>query len=655
MRPLIAVAALALASCAADPPSSDVLDPLDTPDTPAPPDTPSPDVPDSPDAAEPPGRCSAPPEAPFATTGPLTPPMQPKRGIDAWERPAYEALRDAVLEDPGVHFVAIWDAEAERFVVESGPENARKLVAFRREGASFEVLEGAVADIFPNTDPRIAGTLAELMEAVDAAGTLPVAAQSWPLPLERLAALFDAPAAPDVIGSLQPWAWPSPGTHGAMSALQSRSTLVISGKGARAGIVLDEAAILPDVVPTVLAALGAPTTGGMGPDGARDDGLFVLRQDGRALWEGLAEDPCDRASHAIVFDFDGLQATELLHQALDDDAEVDLPAFRALVAGGVAWRYGAVANFPSVSAPGHMTLGTGLWAGHHGFVANAFWDRASGAAINPFALLSALDEVLEDPQAGWDLYNAAVAPGTETLAQAVHRALGPEERVVVLNEIAIGGADWTTVDYLTGVPLPGKADVSKYALADSLAVTQALQVLAHPDFGVPTVMQISMLATDGAGEQSGPHSDALRQALVAVDAHVGTILDAYAERGALEDTFVVLASDHGMETQDPARASQWALRLQESGVKVDQPFAGLIYLRTLRVEGVRDGAQVTITVTEHQRDLPLAGVTVTCDGCTGEPVAVTDPDGQAVFTADGPAQYTAEHPDFNTQIVETAD
>jgi len=650
------------AACGEDPPTPPVEagvpdvapDVAPEPDVPATPDT----VDAGPDVPEPTGLgCSAPPEVPLAATGPLPAPVQPKRGIDHWERSDYETLRDAALSDPGVHFVATWDVERERFVVESGPVDARQTVEFTRVakpdgGLEYTVLAGELSAIFPETTAALYGDWTSLMAAY-ANGVLPADKQSYPLPMERIAVLFDAPAAPDVVGSVYPWAYPAPGTHGGLSLLQSRSTLILSGAGVRQGVVLDGTPVLPSMVPTVMAALGAPTTGGVGPDGTYDDGLYMLRQDGPVLWEALDPDPCRRAKRALILDFDGLMASEINHQALDDDPEVDLPTFRALAQGGVVYQHGAVANFPSVSAPGHMTNGTGLWSGHHGFVANAFYDRDGGAVVNPFSLITDLADILEDPQQAYDLYETAVADGTETLAQAVHRAFGDDHFVVVINEIAVGGADYTTIDYLMGAVFDPFADIPKYQLADKLAVTQVTQVLADPDVPVPTVVQVSLFATDAAGEETGPHTEVTRGVLVEIDAQVAQILAAYEERGALEDTVVVLVSDHGMEKQDPDQASGFAQKIAASGVKLIQPMGGMLYLKNMRIAAVLEASTLTVTVWDHLTDAPVSGATVLCEGCDEDGLH-TDDSGivELQVTPDAPAVgLTVLHDGFNPQTL----
>ena len=635
------------------------------------------------DAGGPLPRCSAPPEVPPSPVGPLAPPMSPHRGIDDFEREGYEQLREVVLADSGVFFIATYDAEAEAFVVESGPETERKRLVFKRiveqaGGVSYETVEGEVSAIFPSTDPRRYSSQQEVQDAFEnpngvdisdqgytpddpRVGFLPHEGQAYPFPLLRIASFFDAPDSPDAVVTLKPWATWSPGTHGGMSMLQSQSALFLSGAGAREGLVLDEVALLPDVVPTALAALGAGTTGGMGPDGRYEDGLYLLRQDGRVLWEALAEDPCDRARHVVIVLFDGAQAFELNHQLLDADPEVDLPVMRALARNGAVYRHGAVTNFPSLSAPGHMTAGTGLWSGHHGFVANAFFGREDQENVKPFSLVSDVRDTMANPEKAIAIYERGVAPGVETLAQAAHRALGefdPETKegafVAVFNEIAIGGADFTTIDFLNvSEAMPdGSNSLSKYRIADDIGIAQVEALLGNEENPVPTVLQLSFLSTDAAGEMAGPSSDLLRGVLVQIDSRVGRILAAYERRSALDDTLFFIVADHGMELQDPSREAGPLSSVNKAGVKVKQPFPGVFYLRTLEMEasaGPGEGA-LTVYVRNHDNDTALYGVEVSCaEGCT-EDSAHTGETGAAVFQLDGaPAEVSlsAKHPSFN--------
>ncbi len=616
------------------------------------------------------------PPDPAAPVAPLPPPASAARGVDALERAAFERLRDAALAAPEIHFVATYDHATDRFEVRGGPPGARADFAFRRVdgagGSTLEVVSGDPASVFPSARPDIHGDLADVLAALEPGsapdlsalgylpgdarvGYLPYADQSWPLAVERIATLFDAPDAPDALVGVMPWAGPGGGTHGGMGLLQSRATFVLGGAGARRGLVLDAPARLTDVAPTVLAALGAPTTAGVGPDGAYDDGLYLTRQDGWPRWDALDPDPCARVDHVVVILFDGLLATELNHQLLDDDADADVPAMRALARGGVVFRHGAVVGFPSLSAPGHMTAGTGLWPGHHGILGNAFYGRPERAPFSPTALLDDPVAALQDPDLVLGLYARAVTPETETLAAAAHRALGRPDAdgrggayVAVVNDLPLGDADFTTLDFFAGAR--PKRSLEDYRVADNLALLQIDALLRHREDRVPTILEVAFYATDSAGESDGPHSDLLRAELGVMDAHVARVQAAYARHGVLDRTLFVLVADHGMELQDPGRPADVGGAIRAAGVSTRFVADGLIYLATLELTAERDGPALTVTVRDHDDASPVARATVRCAGCV-EAEASTDDDGVARFAVVGGAiELTAAAAGFNAQV-----
>src|SRR4051812_38630789 len=78
----------------------------------------------------------------------------------------------------------------------------------------------------------------------------------------------------------------------------------------------------------------------------------------------------DARPYVVLVSFDGFAAGYLDRQPL--------PAFRRLGAAGV--RAPAMwPSFPSKTFPNHYTIVTGLYPGHHGIVANTFWDPARDA------------------------------------------------------------------------------------------------------------------------------------------------------------------------------------------------------------------------------------------------------------------------------------
>lgn len=602
--------------------------------------------------------CSPPPATAPAASGPLPAIDSPHRGVDAWEAAAWDRVRVAAQADPAVHFVATFDHAADALIID-GAGDVR--VEARRVDGRWTVTAGDLADVFASTRVDLYPSLTDLFAAFEPyadgreglgylpndprVGGLPFDVQSWPHPLLRLGTLFDAEHAPDGVIGLYSWARGGGGTHGGLGLLQSRASLIVAGKGARRGQTAATAQLV-DIAPTVLAALGAPTTDGVGPDGTYTDGLYLKRQDGRVLWEALAEDPCDRPRHVVVIMFDGLMANELNHQVRSPAPDVDLPTLRGLAAEGIVYQHGAVAGFPSMSAPNHMTIGTGVWPGHHGIVSNLIFDRATETRVNPFAFASDPTAFARDPAGAFAFTEVYVPAGVETLAEAAHRALGAWDAdaktgayVAVLNDFPVDGADFSTVDFLMGER--SKA-LGSSRLADDLATGQATTLLGTLETHPPTILHVGFASTDSAGETNGPHSPLLREVLLEMEARVARIVAAYERAGALDDTLFILTSDHGMELQDASRARGYGPVLRAADVRISEASFGMVWLRTLEAEAQPVEGGFDVVVRRHGDGAPVAEVRLTCPTC--EAIA-TDADGRAfVGSMDG---LTGTHPEYN--------
>jgi predicted AlkP superfamily pyrophosphatase or phosphodiesterase len=236
------------------------------------------------------------------------------------------------------------------------------------------------------------------------------------------------------------------------------------------------------------------------------------------------------------------------------------PNLARIADGGAIADGGSIVGWPSMSLPGHLSVYTGAYQGHHGLLSNSFRDRASGVAAPGVELW----EVLVDPSVAGAAMTAYLSTDVETLFEAVGRSF-PDSQTASISELAFRGATW--VGLTEGPPAPPMAgDYTKYRVADQLTVVQVEQMVA--EIGLPKLLAASFYLTDGVGEGTGPHGDALRAALVETDARVGQVLDVYEREAGFEDTVFVLTADHGMAMQDSARTSEWSAALSASGVSV---------------------------------------------------------------------------------------
>jgi phosphonoacetate hydrolase len=623
-----------------------------------------------PDVPEP--VCLAPPES-GEYLGSAAEPVPDGPGIGPWEGEAFETLAEALLAQPNIFFVDTYNVETGLYEVRW----AGGFLAFERtfgpDGPTFAVVAQEGTEPFGCTDPAGFNTYASALAAgTNPMGTsypelgyeegdprvvfIPTEEHCYPLPLLRIAQLYDAPNAPDFHYSPMPWGVGSGGSHGALDVLQSRAPLVIAGHGLRQGFEAERSPLTADIAPTVLHLMGAQAGPGL-RHGLDHSATWLAWQDGEALpglWEeGACVEPFQ---YAFILLFDGLNSNELVH--LYESGEVSLPAFQSILDGALIFRNGATVGFPSVSVPGHLTVGTGMLNGHHRFIGNGFYYRSEKQVLSPGNILAQADRYLADPQLALDLFDFIMNPAGETLFEAAHRHFGDGVFTASVNELTLRGADHSLIDMASAFAgMGGRSDY--YDLADQVAIPQVLGLLdEHAGTEGKMLFFLSFYGTDDAGESGGPHGAALRQKLVTLDLYMGKLLERLDALGIRDRSLIVLTADHGMELQDKNRSGAWAPAMQATGLKyLDPDGFGFVYLPTLRPEVTASecgagGCTVTVTVRDANTEEPVPGATVTGPG--DPPAAAgTDETGLAVLSLPsvGPETLSFTHPDYNPATV----
>jgi predicted AlkP superfamily pyrophosphatase or phosphodiesterase len=490
-------------------------------------------------------------------------------GVSVAERARAEALSGVILEGQSTAAVFWRQEDTDRYTVMTGDGSFE--FSQERDAEGDRVLAwdevSPLLDI-PFMDTRLEEELSygnpsetSYPESSYAPGdprlSFPEIAQtSYPRLMRRIAQIFDGPNAPDLAIADASWANSGLGSHGGMDLYQSRSPLIFRGPGVMPGSY-ELAADQVDIAPTVAGLIGVdPVRGIDGSRGRWVDGQMLKWQDGRVLDE-ILRPSCTHgaAPRAVVIILDGMSHTELLEgvaagrtpniaRIVDDSA--------AILDGG------AIAGWPTFSLPGHASVLTGAYQGHHGLLSNSFLDRSSGIVVPSVSL----DEALLDPERGAAELNSLMSPEVETLFEAVLRTQ-PEATAANINELTFRGANWSRL-LPSGPPPPSLDDYLRYSLADQSAVIQA--GLLFEEVGPPEFLALSLYLTDATGEGRGPHGDLLREAMVQTDERIGQILDLYTAADAFEDTLWVLTSDHGMAMQDNARTSDWSSRASEAGI-----------------------------------------------------------------------------------------
>ncbi|MGC6419296.1 MAG: alkaline phosphatase family protein [Bradymonadia bacterium] len=598
-------------------------------------------------------------------------------GIDVDELESWQTFAAAMLDDPYALFVATYRHDIEQFEVRYSAQGAPSVIRFRarsqdEEGSRFVVTEGSLDALFPNRDPMAFANYTDFINAVtnpngvsladydyvaddERIGFLSNEQESYPLPLLRIATLFHAEDAPDLIYGVRSYSRGGVGSHGGLDLLQSRAALLFSGPGIKSGVVLQDAARLVDIAPTLLHVLGAPTVAGRGPEGEHADGLYLKWQDGDVLSQILVPDACRKAKQAVLVLFDGLLSTELNHLLSTPEPAVDLPHLKRIANSGAIFAGGALSGFPSYSAPGHVTVGTGLWPGHHGALSNRFYGRAESRVITPFDLLENLPAYLSEPGSALSLYERLINPRAENLAQAMHRAFGPYDAasgqgafVAIINELTFKDADFNTLRFFgSGV----EKKLFEYQAADRLAGLQIDNLFGDEEQPTPKLLQLSLLATDAAGEQAGPNSDLLRTNLADLDALVGRIIEHYERRGEFDETLFIVTADHGMALQDRTRRSNVHDRIRAAGVKTNMLSAGLVYLKNMRAQlDGGDPNRLILRLVDANTDAPVSNASVVCVTCEPETGFETDSEGRVILDGvvpSGDTELSVTHPGYN--------
>jgi hypothetical protein len=387
----------------------------------------------------------------------------------------------------------------------------------------------------------------------------PLSDSSYPFAAQRLHSLFGDPRAPDLaVVHTDAHHWPERGghlgEHGALGAVQSRAPLVLSGAGVSARGIVDRAVRTVDVGAT-LSALAA---------GSYDD------------MDGVPIDLATPTGGRVVgLLWDGAPSSVLLELA----ASGELPNVARLLARGVAFRGGAIAEFPSVTLVNHTCALTGVGPGRHGIVNNAFYDRVAG------------EQVVPNSNATWHRSMDYLRPGIETVFQRV-----PESTACVNDPVDVGAGYSTfalirdnggTGGLMATLPAPaddphtshehlGDADYAWGSQVDAVGLVQVLDLWTADD--PPSLMWWNTTLTDAAHHAGGPGSAIARAGLLDADRRLGVWLDLLASRGLLDTTTILLTADHGMAMADPTCTGDWDVALTSAGIPFRDEAYGFIYL-----------------------------------------------------------------------------
>ncbi|MEJ7746506.1 MAG: ectonucleotide pyrophosphatase/phosphodiesterase [Luteimonas sp.] len=184
-------------------------------------------------------------------------------------------------------------------------------------------------------------------------------------------------------------------------------------------------------------------------------------------------------------------------------------------------------SYPSLTFPNHYTIVTGLRPDHHGIVHNTMRDTALGTFSR-----SARDAVGDGRWWG----------GEPIWVGAAKAGLPSATLFWPGSEAAIQGVRptrWQPFD--DTVPLAARVET-------------VVGWLSEPAATRPRIATLYFETVDHDSHDHGPDSRQAHDAVRAVDAAIGQLLDGLSERGVLDRTNLVIVSDHGMAAVAPGNA-----------------------------------------------------------------------------------------------------
>ena len=488
-------------------------------------------------------------------------------------RPDDVARLTGALLDPDLDKIVelVVTADADGYVAEAVDGRVR----FRRDPDAADGPVGGFVDVEVEGRNPLGDTATDRFSPLDDERAHPWPTrteQSYPHAHEQIAQLFDHPAAPDVVclhTSAHNWEdqGGERGEHGSLGVVQARAPFVLAGPGVRRQGLVPRSCRVVDVAPTVLRLLGADAPAGS----------LLARQDGEAL-DDLLDPDAPPVDHVVGFLWDGTNPNVLYDLAARGEA----PNLARLLDQGVGLAHGAMASLPSVTLANHTSILTGTHPGHHGILHNAWYDRAAG------------EQVITNSPATWAWAMDRLAPGVETLHQAVHR-LWPGSYSVSVNEPCDTGADRSVFEQVRrggAIPRAPRADELPFATerfvrpekryevasrVDHTGMVDALDVW-RGDGPKPRFCFVNFTLTDAAFHHSGPYSEIARASIHDTDARMGEVLDAVDQAGVAERTAFFVVADHGMEDSNPDVTGDWAPALDATGVPYRDEAYGFLYV-----------------------------------------------------------------------------
>jgi len=293
-------------------------------------------------------------------------------------------------------------------------------------------------------------------------------------------------------------------------------------------------------------------------------------------WDAIL-DPATHPKRCIVVAFDGARADYL--------ERYHTPALHSLAQRGVGFRNAIASNGMAETAPGFASIATGGTAREHGIISSEEWyDRQLGKTLYFYDSDTNTLRLQMAPvaQRFKEQYPHLKVAGISAKDRLAVMMAGPTADIVAysyrehvflrqLRESYIGagvGEDfymwterkgWELPAYLRGLRTPRRVDWSgpgfhhpdqdtaDTAEIDSFIMEGALAILEQER---PDLLFVGFVATNIVGHAYGPSSPEIKATMKAADGLVGRLVERLETLGILEETLVIITSDHGMSRKE---------------------------------------------------------------------------------------------------------
>jgi len=379
---------------------------------------------------------------------------------------------------------------------------------------------------------------------------------TYPYAYERIVAEFDSTRAGDfAIVPCNTCDRGGRGAHGHPGVVQSRSTLLLSGRGARRSPLsaAEEAALEiqhVDIAPTVGKALGVNSyfadTGQSGRllNGSESTDALLKRQDGQALDAVL-----EPVFNTFVIVVDGLRPEDVTAELMPN--LTSLLSTPCAPDGACATQYEqARAVMVTETNGNHVAMMTGAYAERSGVIANESFDRAAGAAL-PLDQpeLNAAETLFDAIEAQKPWLRTAAVMGKEKLrdlfdcTRTVEGDCGPamSPEGATVNHLRPDFVAGATTQPSSDLDCQAEAGTGSGYTNNQCVMDVTLRLLARED---PDFTFVNLPDTDAQSHLFGAGSPPALAAVTNADLQIARLVDELKRAGKWQHSMLVITADH---------------------------------------------------------------------------------------------------------------